>query len=180
MVSAARHNLADPAVSFEVTSFEDFEATERSFALIISATAFHWVDPEVGWSKAARLLRPNGWLALLTTGEHYDDPLSVGLRDLWMRHGGDGGCTLRTKPTWAETINQSDLFADVVEASHSYRLRLPAQVVLGVECTRATFLSYSESDRAAFVADLRSLLGSAPEVDVTQETFLAMARVQER
>jgi ubiquinone/menaquinone biosynthesis C-methylase UbiE len=181
MISAARRNVADPSVSFEVTSFEDFQVTERSFDLIISATAFHWIDPEVGWSKAARLLRPNGWLPLLTTGEHYDEPLGTGLRDLWTRRRSEeGGCTVRTKPAWAETIIQSDLFADVVEASHSYRVSLPAQVVLGVECTRATFLSVDESERAAFVADLRALLGSAPQVDVRQETFLAMARVQER
>ena len=91
-----------------------------------------------------------------------------------------GGCTVRTKPIWAETLVQSELFADVVEVSHSYRLSLPAQVVIGVECTRATFLSFDESERVAFVADLRAFLGSAPEIDVRQETFLAMARVQER
>jgi ubiquinone/menaquinone biosynthesis C-methylase UbiE len=154
MVNAAQRNVIDPDVSFELTSFEDFAASDRSFDLIVSATAFHWVDPEVAWSKVARLLRPHSWLALLTTGEHYDDPFGVRLRDLWMKRSSNGGGnTVRTKPTWAETIAQSDLFAHVVEASHSYRLRLPAQVVLGVECTRATFLSYSESDRAAFVAE---------------------------
>ena len=181
MISAARRNVTDPAVSFEVTSFEDFEATDHSFDLLISATAFHWVDPDVGWSKAARLLRPDGWLALLTTGEHYDDPLGSGLRDLWLARGSDGGgCTVRTKPLWADMITQSGLFTDVVELSHSDRLRLPAHVVLGVECTRATFLSFDARARAAFVAELRGLIGSATEVDLRQETFGAMARVQER
>jgi ubiquinone/menaquinone biosynthesis C-methylase UbiE len=181
MISTARRNVADPAVSFEVTSFEDFGATDRSFDLVISATAFHWIDPQVGWTKVARLLRPNGWLALLSTGEQYDDPLGAGLRDLWTRRGSDGGgCTVRTRPVWAETIIESDLFGQVVEATNSYRLRLPTQVVLGVECTRATFLSYDENDRTAFMAELRALLGSDSEIDLRQETFLAIGRVQER
>jgi ubiquinone/menaquinone biosynthesis C-methylase UbiE len=181
MITAAQRNVADPSVSFAVTSFEDFPASEQSFDLIVSATAFHWVDPEVAWTKVARLLRPKSWLSLLTTGEHYDDPLGAGIGDLWKKHSPNGGGnTVRTKPIWAELITQGDLFVEVVEASHSYRLCLPAEVVLGVECTRATFLSYPESERAAFMAELRALLDPAPEVNVTQETFLAMARVRDR
>jgi SAM-dependent methyltransferase len=51
-----------------VASFEDLADT-GPFDLIVSATAFHWVDSGVGLAKAARLLRPGGWLALLTTEE---------------------------------------------------------------------------------------------------------------
>ena len=54
---------------------------------------------------------------------------------------------------------------------------LPADMVLGVECTRATFLSYEETDQEGFVADLKKLLEPSPEVDLVQETFLAMAPV---
>ena len=36
-----------------------------AFDAVFSAAAFHWVDPAVGWTKAARLLRPGGLLALL-------------------------------------------------------------------------------------------------------------------
>jgi ubiquinone/menaquinone biosynthesis C-methylase UbiE len=61
------------ALSFQVSSFEDFAAADASFDLIVSGTAFHWVDPEAMFCKPARLLRPGGWLALLETGERYDD-----------------------------------------------------------------------------------------------------------
>jgi SAM-dependent methyltransferase len=68
MVETARRNVADPMARFQISSFEDF-ADSGPFDLIVSATAFHWVDPGIGLAKAARLLRPRGWLALLTTGE---------------------------------------------------------------------------------------------------------------
>jgi hypothetical protein len=45
-------------VCFKATSFEDFAAPEGSFDLIISGTAFHWIDPEVKFRKSASLLRP--------------------------------------------------------------------------------------------------------------------------
>jgi hypothetical protein len=64
-----------------------------------------------------------------------------------------------------------------VEASHASTLRLPVETVLGVESTRATFLSYSKQHQAGITADLRALLAHSTHIDLVQETFLAMARV---
>jgi hypothetical protein len=49
------------------------------------------------------------------------------------------------------------------------------QTVLGVERTRATFLSYSKQDQPDFTADLTALLPHSTHIDLVQETFLAMA-----
>jgi SAM-dependent methyltransferase len=46
------------------STFEDFAHEGDSFDLVFSATAFHWIDPEVGYPKAFRLLRKNGALAV--------------------------------------------------------------------------------------------------------------------
>ena len=43
---------------------------EEHFDAVFSASAFHWIDPSLGWAKAAALLRPGGTIALL-------QPLSV-------------------------------------------------------------------------------------------------------
>jgi len=175
MIAAARRNIADPMVRFKVSSFEDLEAS-GPVDLIVSATAFHWVDPEVGWAKAARLLRPSGWLALLTTGERYREPLRTSLRELWMNYNREKTHWTERAP-WATPMRETPLFGEVVEVTHELSLSLPADMVLGVECTRATFLSYEETDQEGFVADLKKLLEPSPEVDLVQETFLAMAPV---
>ena len=59
LVAAARRRAGD-AASFEVTSFEELTAADASFDLVNSSAAFHWIDPEVGFSKAARVLRTAG------------------------------------------------------------------------------------------------------------------------
>ncbi len=79
MIAAARRRLDSAAVSFQVTSFEDFTAAGASFDLIASGAAYHWVDPEARFAKLATLLRPGGWLALLGYDERYDDPLGAAL-----------------------------------------------------------------------------------------------------
>jgi ubiquinone/menaquinone biosynthesis C-methylase UbiE len=174
MVRAARSNVADPAARFEVCSFEDFGGA-GPFDLIVSATAFHWIDPGVGLDKAARLLRPGGWLALLTTGERYPEPLQGRLRDLWVRYGRQA-VEWAGQPAWLEALRQSGHFGPTVEASHSAALRLPAETVTGVERTRATFLSYAAEDRANFTAELTALLAPGSYIELTQGSFLAMAR----
>lgn len=81
----------------------------------------------------------------------------------------------RDDAQWLRALRQTGLFGQTVEASHSRALRLPAETVIGVERTRATFLSYSEPDQADFTADLTAVLEPGAHIDLVQETFLAMA-----
>lgn len=173
MVESARRNVADPVARFQASSFEDF-ADSGPFDLVVSATAFHWVDPCIGLAKAARLLQPRGWLALLSAGERYPEPLGSRLRDLWMRYSRQTGPWPR-QPAWVTALRETALFGGTVETRHTRALRLPAPAVLGLEQTRATFLSYSTQDQADFTADLRTLLKPSSHVDLVQDTFLAMA-----
>jgi SAM-dependent methyltransferase len=175
MAAAARRNVADPMVTFQVCSFEEFAGT-GPFDLIVSATAFHWVDPAVGWAKAARLLRPGGWLALMSTGERYPEPLRTQLQELWDKYN-RRIYRPASRPPWLAGLRESSLFGEPVELQDESELRLGAQTILGVERTRATFLSYSKQDQESFTADLAALLDPSSFVDVVQDTFLAMAPV---
>lgn len=53
-----------PGVSFICTSFEDWHPGQERFDLLLSATAFHWIPPEIGYPKAASLLTDIGNIAL--------------------------------------------------------------------------------------------------------------------
>jgi ubiquinone/menaquinone biosynthesis C-methylase UbiE len=173
MVSGARRVVADPQVNFHATSFEEFASTEP-FDLILSATAFHWIDPELAWDKTCELLRPGGWLALLSTAERYAEPLRGQVRELWSTYS-RVQIPWSDRPGWITTMQEAPQFGDMVEMSHEVDLRLPADTVLGVECTRATYLSYASEDQRGYRTDLAALLEHTPEVEVVQETFLAMA-----
>ncbi|RMI39420.1 class I SAM-dependent methyltransferase [Streptomyces triticirhizae] len=59
----------------EVAIFEDWEPAGRTFDAVIAAQSWHWVNPAVGASKAAELLRPNGRLAIF--GHVYEPPAEV-------------------------------------------------------------------------------------------------------
>jgi len=48
----------------EVASFEDWQARERRFGLLVSGQAWHWIDPDLGATKAATVLGAGGRLGL--------------------------------------------------------------------------------------------------------------------
>jgi ubiquinone/menaquinone biosynthesis C-methylase UbiE len=52
-------------VDFVHARFEDARLPRRHFRAVFSASAFHWINPEVSWQKAADVLLPGGTLALI-------------------------------------------------------------------------------------------------------------------
>src|SRR5262249_3008007 len=55
---------AGMGVRIVAEKFEDADLRPGAFDILVSATAFHWVDPAIGYGKCASLLRTGGWLAL--------------------------------------------------------------------------------------------------------------------
>jgi SAM-dependent methyltransferase len=64
LAAVARRNLATyPKVRVTVASFEEWEAAVEPFDLLYVASAWHWLDPELRYGKAASLLYKGGTLA---------------------------------------------------------------------------------------------------------------------
>ena len=62
----AESNLSTfPHVRIIRSSFEEWIADEPAFDLVLSAQAFHWIDPEIGYPKIRRLLKSGGHLAVV-------------------------------------------------------------------------------------------------------------------
>jgi SAM-dependent methyltransferase len=65
LAAFARRKLAPfPAVEIVNANFETWEPDRGEFDAIVAFTAFHWVDSDVRYERAARLLRDGGSLAI--------------------------------------------------------------------------------------------------------------------
>ncbi len=80
----ARRNLSEfPNAVVHRVSLEKARLAPSSFDMIVSATAWHWVDPLRGPAIASRALRPGGTLALWWIGfSTLADPFTVQCRQL--------------------------------------------------------------------------------------------------
>ena len=66
LIALARQNLEGAGeVQCVNAQFEDALLPRQQFAAVFCASAFHWIDPEVSWQKAADVLVPGGTLALV-------------------------------------------------------------------------------------------------------------------
>jgi protein-L-isoaspartate O-methyltransferase len=61
---AAENLQLFPAVTFENTTFEDWQLQEAKFDLVMSAQAIHWIPPEIVYPRAAKALKKSGSIAL--------------------------------------------------------------------------------------------------------------------
>jgi SAM-dependent methyltransferase len=66
LAAIARRNLTGfPDARVEVAGFEEWRLPADLFDAVVSASAFHWIDPMVRFPKAARALRPGGFLIIV-------------------------------------------------------------------------------------------------------------------
>jgi SAM-dependent methyltransferase len=71
MAEIARRKLSSyPHARVEIGAFEDWPLPgDSSFDLVVSASAWHWIDLDVGYRKATEALKDGGCLALLWSSQ---------------------------------------------------------------------------------------------------------------
>ena len=170
-----------PLVSVTVAGFEQ-QPADGGYDLVVSAQAWHWVDPHVRWERAADTLRRGGTLALfwnhnwvedvglaqrlqaahdrLTPGIRIDDSLPAGdLRDQWpgpsmAKRREFTDLTVHRYP-WQRTLTAAD-YVELLGTMSAYNVR-PAGV------------------REELFAEVLDMVGD-DDVVVAMETLLYLAR----
>ena len=190
MIEVAHRRVGGSSlVRFHVGRFEEVDLPDGSFDAVFSATAFHWIDPAVGWRKAARLLRPGALLALLTHRTVADErtaAVDAGFRQLWAEYTPDTAAwpPLRDGETLlADAEGQRDNVSEVWDGLHDGRhgLAVPeaaelfeaaevrtesetveetAEQALALLRTTSTYLRIDRSRQPAFEEDVHALFAA--------------------
>lgn len=72
-------------LEIEVGKFEDWDPAGRTFDVVIAGQAWHWVDPTVGATKVAGLLKPGGRVALFWNAMLFPPGLAEPFSDVYRR-----------------------------------------------------------------------------------------------
>ncbi|MDQ6921432.1 MAG: class I SAM-dependent methyltransferase [Candidatus Dormibacteraeota bacterium] len=87
LATVARRKLAAyPEVGIVTAPFETWDPGGASFDLVIAATCWHWLDPELRCGKAADVLRVGGALAVVGGGHvvpEGGDPFFIEIQDVY-------------------------------------------------------------------------------------------------
>jgi SAM-dependent methyltransferase len=120
----------DRGLEVEEARFEDWDAAGRSFDLLISAQAWHWVEPAAGAAKAAEVLVPGGRLGVFWNHTVHEPGLRAVFRDVYGRHAPqllEGGSvvlgTMRPDTAVdpdAEALRRAGAFADIERRTYRW------------------------------------------------------------
>lgn len=178
-----------PYVNVVTASFEEWEmASPERFDAVVSFAAFHWVDPQVRYVKAARLLKPGGKLAV------FDWQDSDCGDDFFRTVEADYAAVV---PEWqiapppiptveadwfTRDIAASDFFGPFVERRFVWVLPYSADAYVSFLNTRSSYRALEDTQRMALFDRIRRRIESRPGKVIRREFLgvLAVAPVTNR
>jgi SAM-dependent methyltransferase len=93
------HRLEQPGVArrrlpVEISTFEAWDPADRRFDAVVSGTAWHWVDPVAGATRAAEVLRQDGRLAVFWQTPELPPRIGTAFADAYRRVAPDSPISL--------------------------------------------------------------------------------------
>jgi SAM-dependent methyltransferase len=187
LAAVARRRLAGfPAARVVVADFEQWEPEHAELDAIVAFTSFHWIAPELRYTKSARLLRRGGALAVVDP-EHVLLPGADG--ELWVAmeaiftdvapHPENG---LPPAPDdvgdLREEIEASGLFDEVIVRRHLWNINYTADEFVALLGTYSRMLLLPESQRDELCSRIHALV--TEHGGVVTQTNLGVLNVARR
>jgi SAM-dependent methyltransferase len=170
-----------PEAEIEVGDFESWEPREPGFDAITAFAAFHWVAPELRYTKPARLLRPGGALAAVH-GSHvlpeHGDAFFVEVQedyDAVVPHPDNGPPgPPETADSWTQQFRDSGVFERVEERKHLQPLTYNADGFVGLLGTFSDNLALPAEQREELFRRIHARVAARPGGTVTKHYLLTL------
>lgn len=188
LAAVARKNLASyPDARVYVGAFEDWPVEEGAFDLAFAATAFHWIDPEIGFRKFAQALKPGGSLALFRHEHVHNDKNQGFFEEAQTFYEASG---LAKNPTFqlpqpheigddAAQIEGSGLFGPVNVRRYVWGIEYDAASYIRVLNTYSNHINLEDAARQRLFAGITSLIEAQPHGRITKG-YMAILHVARR
>jgi SAM-dependent methyltransferase len=173
LAAVARANLAGFPVEVVLGRFEDWRPGEPA-SLVYAATAWHWIDPTVRYSRAWAALRPGGHLAIWAAGHVFPeggDPFFLEIQDVYDEIGegvppGTAWPRPGELPDERADIEASGLF-EVVDVRHyDWERRYDAEEYIELLSTFSGHLVMANWQRERLYGEIRRRLARRPDRSV--------------
>jgi SAM-dependent methyltransferase len=134
-------------------SFEEWKIQRGIFDLLVSAQAFHWIEPLAGCAKAAEALRTGGSLALVWHQDGSKDSLfykrTQPIYDSYFF--GKKKNDPERSHIYKKTLQRMDAFTEIAELLFPWEREYSANEYLQLLQTFSDYLSLSEASRMEFL-----------------------------
>jgi len=189
-INHSRADLENLDVNFQLSDFEHAEFEPHSFQLVYSATAWHWVTPELRYELAAQALRKGGALATFWNRPAWQDtPLRRAFDEAYASvaeafdavgagpmYPAPGVVVLQADELTHELSGRSD-FGDVQISTHRWTVPYGTAEYLALLGTHSDHILIGEAARERLFAGIAAAIeANGGAFEMTYEALLCLAR----
>jgi SAM-dependent methyltransferase len=189
MAALAEHNCAAyPDVTVELVEFERWDPGRRSFPLLYSAQAWHWIEPERRYPAARAALEPGGVLAAFWNRADWDRcPLRDAIEHVYARSAPDLAASGPMRPgrwtsaevwgRWDEEIDPSDGFEQPEVRDYEFVAAYSTAQYVELLQTHSDHIVLESGQRHALLEGIAAVIdGAGGVLDLPYATRLCLAR----
>lgn len=145
-----------PSVCAVMGVAERLPFADASVDAAVVAQAFHWLDAERAFAELARVLRPEGALALMWNVRDQEVPWVAELTPIIGSEKIESG--------WRETLEASPLFGPVERRDFRHEQSLDLTTLLDLVASRSYVITLTDTKRAEVFAAVRRLWSEHPDL----------------
>jgi len=179
---AAQHCRPYPQVRVVPCAFEAWQEAPESFDLLLSAQAFHWIEPESGLARAAELLKAGGTIALVWTQDRSQGSAfwqaTEPIYDTYNPQTSSGNLPLQAKvDIYCQALRTSREVVGVHEVRHAWARRYSGEEYLKLLQTCSDHRAMPEPNQSRFFEAIgRVIAQMGGEVIRDYETLAVLAK----
>ena len=170
-------------VTVEAGTFEDWDPRQRTFDLVMSGQAWHWVQPEPGAAKAGSVLRPGGHLAVFWNRGRHDPETGAALDAVYARLAPSIAQTstdlrppMEVDADRVEALQHSGPFAEVETEEFAWETVYDRAAWLDLIATHSDHVMLPEAMQAALLDAIGDVIDSrGGSIPYSYSTLLVMA-----
>lgn len=177
LIAVAREKLSGfPNVSFVEQAFEAWKP-EGTFDLVISATAFHWVDPKVRYLRVSEALESGSFLAVFSN-QHVrkDEGFFVETQSLYDRYYLP---LTADRPTHATSFPGVEAFEDPIKRVYPWTQTYSSEQYIKLLSTYSDHIALPDENRHRLFEGIVNLIETKYDGQVTKH-YQAVLDLRER
>jgi SAM-dependent methyltransferase len=185
MIRVAEARFATSAnVQFIQSTFEAWEPEESAFGLVVAAQSIHWVPAEIAFPKAARLLAPDGMLALFgNVPMPLPSPFREQMAQIYARHNAEEQS--RLAEVWylpsgraSSLIANSGFFRPATHRSYAWQREYTSESYVALLQTLSSYQMMDAETREPLLADVaRAVTAQGGKLELGYETHIYTAQL---
>ena len=189
LAAVTRRNLAPfPEVNVVTSPFEVWDPSDDAFDLVLAATCWDWLDPNVRYRKASDVLKPRGRLAIIGCGHAFPkdaDRFFFEIQDVYREIGEDKPDEQwppplpEDVPDFREEIESTGLFGEVQSRLYVWDLMYTAEQYIDLLNTFSGHIAMEPDKREFLYRNVRERINARPNPRVRRH-WLAVLNLARR